>query len=545
MGHRWFLGVGLAGLLALALGFSVALGTPEGVRLANPAAGETVGFGIDLAGDAWFAPGPQALAKVTVTASAPGTEVSAEMQRIVVHGGGSALPLARWKGHLEVFAAGEWTLVAEATSTGGQTLRTAPRQVTVNAGAEAGAFRSFSPQHLFPLLAVLVLVVASFVSVTKRSALPRRMAWTLAILLWGNEIVYQSVWFLQGGWSVYGSLMVQLCGLSILVLPFALLMPEGRWRRRLVEVVWFWGTGGALIALLTPDLGAAGFPTLRYVSFFLSHGLILVSVAALAAERKQAITLGALGRVLLVTNVLLVPIALLNAALVWLPPHDPGNYFVLSFPPPEGSPVDLLARVFGPSPGYIVGFELLAAAVFTLFWLPFALARRWHHRTEPGKERPLRSGADFVAAQFGVLGVAVVWPWAAREFPGHLVWGPAWSGWELVAALVLAALSGALAAWSVLTLGKNLTALPQPLATSQLVQSGPYRVLRHPIYTALIGLLTAWTLLWKDPVLLALTLALIVVFLFKSRLEERWLAARYPDYGAYRERTGGLFPRIF
>jgi len=61
----------------------------------------------------------------------------------------------------------------------------------------------------------------------------------------------------------------------------------------------------------------------------------------------------------------------------------------------------------------------------------------------------------------------------------------------------------------------------------------------------LLGALTGWTLVWKDVALVALALTLLVLFIFKSRLEERWLLQRYPEYEAYRAETGGLFPRVF
>jgi protein-S-isoprenylcysteine O-methyltransferase Ste14 len=100
--------------------------------------------------------------------------------------------------------------------------------------------------------------------------------------------------------------------------------------------------------------------------------------------------------------------------------------------------------------------------------------------------------------------------------------------------------------WDAVTvLGSNLSALPRPLETSALVRRGPYRLLRHPIYTSLLGALTGWTLVWKDVALVALALTLLVLFIFKSRLEERWLLQRYPEYEAYRAETGGLFPRVF
>jgi hypothetical protein len=38
--------------------------------------------------------------------------------------------------------------------------------------------------------------------------------------------------------------------------------------------------------------------------------------------------------------------------------------------------VDFLASVFGPSPRYFIGLEIMALVIFALLWLPFALARR-------------------------------------------------------------------------------------------------------------------------------------------------------------------------
>ena len=78
--------------------------------------------------------------------------------------------------------------------------------------------------------------------------------------------------------GVYGlplleHLPLQLCGMSVILGAFML------WLRsyRLYEVLYFWGTGGVLTALLTPDVEQA-FPHPLFLLFFLSHGLAFMAV---------------------------------------------------------------------------------------------------------------------------------------------------------------------------------------------------------------------------------------------------------------------------
>lgn len=376
--EKAFLGTGLSLVLGMSLLFTILLAKPEGVRLANPARGQVTGLAVDVAGDAWFAPGPAALSAVRVIARGPGNaEVAVGAGRLVVKDRGRpTLPLSRWRGRIDLPVAGSWTLEAEARSVEGRVLRSDPKTIEVSPGAGGGAFRAFGTDHLVPMTCIAVAAIAAAILIRRAGGRFQPLfAWIVSIGMWGNELVYQTTWFLEGGWSAPSSLIIQMCGLSILLIPFALFIDEGRARRRLVELIWFWGIGGATQALLSPDLGAAGFPNFRYFAFFLSHGLIIVAASALVAEKETRIDLRSFGRVLILTNLLLVPMALVDAGLSLLPPYDPGNYFVLSYPPPEGSPIDLLAGIFGPAPRYLIGLELLAAAIFALLWLPFALTR--------------------------------------------------------------------------------------------------------------------------------------------------------------------------
>lgn len=85
---------------------------------------------------------------------------------------------------------------------------------------------------------------------------------------------------------------------------------------------------------------------------------------------------------------------------------------------------------------------------------------------------------------------------------------------------------------------------PEPNPQFQLVQSGLYRCIRHPIYLGVMLTAGGAAVAHGHPVGLMLALALIVFFAGKARFEEQWLAHVYPAYAEYRARTGRFLPAI-
>jgi protein-S-isoprenylcysteine O-methyltransferase Ste14 len=136
----------------------------------------------------------------------------------------------------------------------------------------------------------------------------------------------------------------------------------------------------------------------------------------------------------------------------------------------------------------------------------------------------------------------------------------AWSGWfmagawtgavatlGLIGGSVLIVAGGALATVALIALdgGDALTAVPHPRDAARLVDSGAYRLSRHPIYGGLIIAAFGWALARGSLVAAAGALVLLVFFDLKRRREEVWLVARYPDYEAYRARTRRLIPFLY
>lgn len=105
----------------------------------------------------------------------------------------------------------------------------------------------------------------------------------------------------------------------------------------------------------------------------------------------------------------------------------------------------------------------------------------------------------------------------------------------------------ALIVWGATVLSRvgAFSVFPRPLGEGTLVMNGPFRFVRHPIYSGLIlaGLGTA--LGQRSPLTLLATAALFVVLDLKRRREEAWLLDRYPDYADYSGRTRALIPAIY
>lgn len=109
--------------------------------------------------------------------------------------------------------------------------------------------------------------------------------------------------------------------------------------------------------------------------------------------------------------------------------------------------------------------------------------------------------------------------------------------------LIVVAIGLAFAVWARLHLGTNWSGEVTIKKDHELVQSGPYRLVRHPIYTGLtLALLGTAVALGEWRGLLAVIIA-AASFWWKLNLEERWMMEIFGDeYRQYQSRTAALIP---
>jgi protein-S-isoprenylcysteine O-methyltransferase Ste14 len=114
----------------------------------------------------------------------------------------------------------------------------------------------------------------------------------------------------------------------------------------------------------------------------------------------------------------------------------------------------------------------------------------------------------------------------------------------LAAGLLVAGAGLTLFLWAMRNLGRQYTPGHAAHLPTEIVTAGPYRYIRHPVYTANL-LMTAGILLASGSLWLGLNLAILCVYYhFAMSSEERSISARFPEYSAYKARTGRLFPRF-
>ena len=107
-------------------------------------------------------------------------------------------------------------------------------------------------------------------------------------------------------------------------------------------------------------------------------------------------------------------------------------------------------------------------------------------------------------------------------------------------------LSILLVLWAIITMQKSkLRILPEPSANATLVTRGPYRFIRHPMYTAIllgsVGLLINH-FTWMR---LSMVIALAIVLIIKLTWEEKMLSKKFGEYMDYMKHTKRILPFIF
>lgn len=196
--------------------------------------------------------------------------------------------------------------------------------------------------------------------------------------------------------------------------------------------------------------------------------------------------------------------------------------------------------------------QMLAAVMTAANAVAWVLWSRWER---PGYDLELRArvnplpligrGGDLVQI------VPLVYPVLAVIGPGWAYEG--WLNWSTdidlalqAAGLGLWALGLAVGLWAARAMG-GYGAVSGVTVDHQLVSDGPYRYVRHPIYTALIAIAVGTTLVFRSYLLLGVAALSVVAHLWWAVAEEKVLSSPEglgDDYRTYASRTGRFLPKV-
>lgn len=103
-----------------------------------------------------------------------------------------------------------------------------------------------------------------------------------------------------------------------------------------------------------------------------------------------------------------------------------------------------------------------------------------------------------------------------------------------VMGLILALAGALLSMWSLMQHGWRVSPFPRPVDGAQLVEGGPYRYVRHPMYSGIVLFTLGVGLAYANPVVLLTSFTFLVFFMAKTGREEEMLVATVSGYRGYR-----------
>ncbi len=125
-----------------------------------------------------------------------------------------------------------------------------------------------------------------------------------------------------------------------------------------------------------------------------------------------------------------------------------------------------------------------------------------------------------------------------------LMWVLPWSiAWQILPLQLLAILIGL---WALKTMHiGHFNIVPDPMPEINLVTTGPYQYIRHPMYLSILLFFIPWVMFQASILSLLFIGLLLLTLLVKLHYEESLLIERLPDYTFYQQQTKKLIPFIF
>lgn len=216
-------------------------------------------------------------------------------------------------------------------------------------------FEIGSSEHILTMAIITIIIVTLFLF--RQPLTPYRRVLRLTVG-WGLIFSRLSldIWYIAtNNWQITTSLPLELCSIATIMGGIMLITKN----RFLFEVFYFIAIGGAIQAIITPDLNF-GFPQFRFLQFFFDHMLLIISPIILIVFYQYHITFKSLIKSFVTLNVIALIVFIVNHIIS-------ANYMFLINKPQAGSLLDFL----GPYPYYLISLEAVTFIIFLILYLPF------------------------------------------------------------------------------------------------------------------------------------------------------------------------------
>ena len=225
-------------------------------------------------------------------------------------------------------------------------------------------FQLFGTVHLLTIFTVIVVSIFLPKFYKDKSENQKSlMNKIIASIIAAHVIIspYKDLYLLATPYDWRETIPLHMCDLSEIFLIWFLLGGP----RILYLCAFFWGLGGASMAILTPDIS---HHDLDYIFFMIGHGMIIVGIMYATVSLGNRPYAKDILKVSAITAFILLPIVyVINLIL-----GDPANFWYLMAKPDGASLMD----IFPEPPLHLLVITPLAIAVFYLIYLPYFIKDR-------------------------------------------------------------------------------------------------------------------------------------------------------------------------
>tara|TARA_B100001175_G_scaffold171627_1_gene145639 strand:+ start:581 stop:1288 length:708 start_codon:yes stop_codon:yes gene_type:complete len=225
-------------------------------------------------------------------------------------------------------------------------------------------FELFGTVHLITIAVIIVVSVLlprtyKDKSINQKSTMNKVIAGVIAL----HVIIspYKDLYLLANPYDWRETLPLHMCDLSEIFLIWFLLGGP----KILYLCAFFWGLGGASMAILTPDIS---HHDLDYIFFMIGHGMIIVGIMYATVALGNRPYVKDILKVSAITAFILLPIVYIINILL----GEPANFWYLVAKPGGASLMDM----FPDPPYHLLYTTPIAIAVFYLIYLPYFIKDR-------------------------------------------------------------------------------------------------------------------------------------------------------------------------